>query len=215
MLKSLVPGTMACVFALCGSTMALDTVEEQMNLFHSDIVRFSVAPLYKIGEWPDRWPLARPTVFKVPSGISINEPVLVAVEKKEPKVVVEKPVLKEETITKKELFSQNPCPRHLIFFDKGQPDVDPRKIMPIAEMIKNCSEQAVEVWGYTYETDNDKLNSQLASARAKNVAQLLASYNIKIAKVSGTGKPEYRTDDPEKQQLNRRVEITIFEETGK
>lgn len=69
------------------------------------------------------------------------------------------------------------------------------------------------ITGYTCDLGPQKVNDELALARAGSVAALLKANGFTVAAIFGKGRQDYIVIDPEMRYLNRRVEISILPRT--
>lgn len=85
----------------------------------------------------------------------------------------------------------------------------------VADYLLRHPELRVQLFGHTDDRGNDRYNQKLSEARAKNVAEYLASVGIKMSRIEyfgyGKTKPLKEGTSEEARTINRRVEIRFVE----
>ena len=89
-------------------------------------------------------------------------------------------------------------------------DVDTIRQADLARLDAWPANQNAKVTGYSCDMGSDEYNQGLSFRRATVVAQVMVAHGVPVKKVEGKG--ECCPVDAEKKELNRRVEITPFEE---
>jgi OmpA-OmpF porin, OOP family len=84
----------------------------------------------------------------------------------------------------------------------------------VAEYLLRHAELRVQLFGHTDDQGNDRYNLKLSQARAKNVAEYLATVGIQAGRIDhfgyGEAKPLVEGISEEARTLNRRVEIRFI-----
>ncbi len=96
-----------------------------------------------------------------------------------------------------------------VLFRSGSALLSEKAQKSLMEALKGCATRStpLAVRGYTCDLGPQELNDTLARKRAESVAQFITVKGYYVADVSGRGKQDYITTDPQKRHLNRRVEI--------
>ena len=95
----------------------------------------------------------------------------------------------------------------VLFFDFNVATIRPADLARLAAWP---ADQAAKVTGYSCNTGTATYNQVLSFRRAMVVAKAMEAQGVPVKKVEGKG--ECFTVDTEKKELNRRVEITPFQE---
>jgi outer membrane protein OmpA-like peptidoglycan-associated protein len=103
------------------------------------------------------------------------------------------------------------CIIPMVLFARGSAELSEQAIKTLPDSVASCvtRKTPLTVTGYTCDLNTQELNDRLARQRAESVAELLKRHGFTVAEVRGKGKSGYRTTDPDKRSLNRRVEITM------
>jgi outer membrane protein OmpA-like peptidoglycan-associated protein len=214
---------------------AVESINSQEYTYQSDIATFKEEPMYVAYAWPKRKPLNGSTQGRMNINLRLNETtglnradiLQTALVKKIatspssmvtantddfPAVANTDTVGHQPTKVGSSVNSPTQCSIPNVYFGLGSADVDNKTIVPIANNIKGCKVDGVDVYGYTCELGSQDFNDRLANARANNVASKLRDSGVTVNNVVGKGKSNYVTRDPRKLEQNRRAVITITEE---
>lgn len=103
-----------------------------------------------------------------------------------------------------------------IFFDTDKSELLPNsfeELDKLVQYLKDNSETIIEISGHTDNIGNEEHNKKLSEARAKAVADYLASNGIDKTRITyngyGSSKPIATNDTDADRQENRRVEFII------
>jgi outer membrane protein OmpA-like peptidoglycan-associated protein len=108
-----------------------------------------------------------------------------------------------------------------VLFDTGHAELKSGAFKPISELarfLRDHPERRVLIEGFTDNVGSDDLNQSLSQRRADAVRSALVNQGIATDRIDTVGRgkefPVASNDDASGRQLNRRVELTISDETG-
>jgi outer membrane protein OmpA-like peptidoglycan-associated protein len=108
-----------------------------------------------------------------------------------------------------------------VLFDTGRAELKPGAFKPVSELarfLREHPERRVLIEGFTDNVGGDDLNQALSQRRADTVRSALITQGIASDRIDAAGRgkdfPVASNDDASGRQLNRRVELTISDETG-
>ena len=104
-------------------------------------------------------------------------------------------------------YSKNEITSVILLFDF---DVAAIRQADLARLAAWPANRTAKVTGYSCDMGSDAYNQELSFRRAMVVAKAMVAHGVPVKKVEGKG--ECCPVDAEKKELNRRVEITLFEE---
>ncbi|KJS22872.1 OmpA family protein [Stutzerimonas chloritidismutans] len=103
-----------------------------------------------------------------------------------------------------------------VLFDLDKAELKPagmRGIQKLAEFLNENPERKVVVEGYTDSTGSDSYNQQLSERRAQSVRRALTHAGVDPQRIQAVGYgeqyPVASNDSPSSRAMNRRVEVTI------